>query len=212
MNNYPVTKAIIALAEMFVLNNLNRQPLFTHDPPLEDDGRAALAMTFFVNLYVTNGGYERDGNTYHPEWERTYRKDLVVIITQYKQVFIGELISRNKYLFVDRRALEHHLDQFEFDNTSNHDSCWRSDGLAKIDSILYDGYKHCFEHVPEEHRPSMMEAGLDASLQEGLFGHPFAFCTVELERCPIKNKEGGTYFKRLKSVKFLRHTVTLHQK
>lgn len=111
-----------------------------------------LALAFALTLSMENFGYEKDGNTLHEEWRRRYDRKLHFIVTSRHRVYIATI--------ADDRGSDDHTLWFAkpwevpahlWTNTSNHSSCWRSDGLSIIHTVVYEAYKHCFAWMPEEH-------------------------------------------------------------
>lgn len=103
----------------------------------------ALYMT--LEVCADNHGYEADGNTHRPEWVRHFYKELHFIITSRYNVFLA--VSDKRF----SRATDIKLE--EWVNTSNHDSCWRTDGVeGHITKMMFDAWDHCFSHMPEEHQ------------------------------------------------------------
>lgn len=218
MDGIDVREVITELASAFIMNRDRHErsdnPMFTvNGKPIADQpwDRPLNAQVFFVNIRLTNHGYEKDGNTLHEDWERHYKKDLVVIITERHNVYIGELVRGTEDIrFTDRRTLTQNLDRYDWRNTSNHDSCWRSDGLNPLWNEMMAAYHHCYDHVPEEHRPIPALVGCSATLREGIFGMPFYFCQIEKERHPTQNRRPDeNYFTQPKAIRFYTHQVNL---
>ncbi|MFO7819747.1 MAG: hypothetical protein R6V17_05855 [Halanaerobacter sp.] len=146
----------------------------------------SLAMFFRVTLSIHNYGYEKDGNTPHPEWRCAFYRDISIIITARYRVFVA---------IDDAKPTEERIDPGKFQNTSNHDSCWKSDGLACIWQTIMQGYDFCFAHVPKEHRPIPSEMPLHLGLgRTPFFYDPISFVRVEFE--------GEKGLKSIKPLKF----------
>lgn len=99
---------------------------------IPDPWSSNLALVFNVEIGVQNFGYERDGNTHHPEWERDFFRSLVIVVTARHEVFL-----RKSPAHVSDREIDK-IPALEWVNTSNHDSCWRSDGLREIWETLME--------------------------------------------------------------------------
>lgn len=123
-------------------------------------------MYFQYCFRFDNYGYEKDGETRHGEWERRYSRVVHVVVTETHNVFIA--IDDGDFL----RKSEKDMISLEWENTSNHDSCWRSDGLNEIRKALWNGYKQCWSHVPEEHRRCLNEADIHGEFHNWFFGNP----------------------------------------
>lgn len=173
------------------------------------------AMVFFITIRCANYGYESDGNTHHEEWERSYARRLIYIVTERHNVFLGTIKpgltdeEYEKVRLADRSALSNHLDLFEWINTSNHDSCWRSDGFRHVFDYSMEAWDACYAHVPDAHRKAPIEADVSVSMHEGSFGAPFQFARLELMVHPTMNRQYDTYFKQPKSIQFYNHQINL---
>ncbi len=88
----------------------------------------SLGMLFSVLVAADNGGYvSNDGNRHYPKYQRNVRKYVHIIITSQHRVYVAES-DLPGYKDVPIKAWK---------NTSNHDSCWRSDGLRAIQSTYF---------------------------------------------------------------------------
>ena len=112
-----------------------------------------LGLAFTVGLDMENYGYERDGNTHHEEWRRRYNTTIHVIVTCRHRVYVALVPDRDQW-FTKPWELPVSL----WENTSNHDSCWRSDGLRVFHSEVRAAYEQCFAWMPEEHRSTWAHA------------------------------------------------------
>jgi hypothetical protein len=117
-----------------------------------------LALHFQVEISINNYGYEKDGNTFHQEWERHFFRVVEIIVTSKHQVFVR---THTAPVFTSK-------DPSPWINTSNHDSCWHSDGLRAIWDTLMYGYNFCYDHVPEEHRIRPIEMHTFCKINDGL--------------------------------------------
>ncbi len=117
-----------------------------------------LAMHFVVEINACNHGYEKDGNTYHKGWERSYRIYMHYIVSSYRNVWCA--LSDSPLLS------DVPLDTFK--NTSNHDTCWRSDGFRDIFNAYFNAYKMCYSHIPDEHRPAPIASNTRITLNSML--------------------------------------------
>jgi hypothetical protein len=156
-------------------------------PVVHTDGAndSKYGMAFMLDLYCENHGYEKDGNTHHPEWKRNYRKNIHVIILRPRMVFIA---------VTDETHLEL-VPPSEFNNTSNHDSCWRTDGLRLLREESWRAYNHCYDHMPEEHKPLIGLSTLDMDIAQ-VFGKPMRF--VRVEHKPLND---DSYHRELTEIK-----------
>lgn len=132
------------------VNRLNRQDYAAH---------------FHIEIRADNHGYARDGS-YHRNWERTYCAVVHLILMRGLRV----------YAYVDEQP--HHRpgipDADLFHNTSNHDSCWRTDGLSVIVDTYFKAVEHCWGNVaiPPDQKLSPREADVNASLMPLGFKKP----------------------------------------
>ena len=144
-----------------------------------------VGMYFCLELSADNHGYENDGTTYHPEWEAHAHKYYHVIVLSGRRVYI--LVSENAFL--------KDLNPKDFKNTSNHDSCWRSDGFGDLGKVLNDIFAKAYSHIPREHQPKYTTAGIYASLTPILMP---IFRYVRVKRGPLpQEKSNWGYFDQL---------------
>lgn len=120
-------------------------------------------LGIYFNLFVRcdNYGYEKDGNTHHPDWEKSICFHAHVLILRSRKVFIAisEEDNRDKIPLTD------------FVNTSNHDSCWRY-GFDEILKAIGGAYDFCYDNpdIPEEHKTDIKDACIYVEFNT-LFGH-----------------------------------------
>ena len=169
-----------------------------------------LAMVFIVRMTMTNNGYEKDGETHHEEWERRASRQVVCVITENHNVYVGEVKPEFLVPRIGRTTLTHCLNSIKWDNASNHDSCWRTDGLRIFHTTESSMYHECFDHVPSKHRP--IPAAVDPWVQIGedfISGPMFDFALIEVEPDAEKNGNRDNYFTKPKSFEFLDHSFAL---
>ena len=56
--------------------------------------RPGLALYFKVDINISNYGYEKDGNTYRPEWKRDFRKRVHILVTINHRVYVAVTDNR----------------------------------------------------------------------------------------------------------------------
>jgi hypothetical protein len=103
------------------------------------------ALYVSVDVGASHYGYEKDGNTEHEYGARHYRKLVHFLITgnvhvwTVKADFTGFPLSKIK--------------PEDWENVSNHDTCWRTDGIhnALVDAY-FESTTYVQEHLPEEMR------------------------------------------------------------
>jgi hypothetical protein len=153
-----------------------------------DTGYAAYGTYFKFHMDVENFGYEKDGTIRHPEWQRRCVKNLHIIITQHHNVFIAVSDGVKNLRDVPNN---------EWLNTSNHDSCWREDGLRLIRQTIYDAYTHCYGSMPEEHKPTPAAMTMFSRLGAGFVnGDALQFVRVDFQSIDPDD----SYFKRVTKV------------
>lgn len=153
-----------------------------------------LGIHFCVELRADNFGYEKDGNTKHNKWERHYYSYIHIIILSERRVFVA--IS-------DKIRLED-ISVESWENTSNHDSCYRSDGFAIFNQKYFEAYNHCWKHIPEEHQVSPLEANITASLSP-MLRKPFRYVRVKHEAIDSKD----SYWRKLTEIREVQYTIII---
>lgn len=103
-------------------------------PPGFGEGYSKEAMHFCLRIHMNNYGYEANGCHRHEDWIRDYCRFIHVIITY----------SRNVFVAVSDQADLKNVPLGEFTNPSNHESCWRSDGLAVFNQVYHEAWEHCY--------------------------------------------------------------------
>lgn len=153
----------------------------------------SLAMHFCVKVRMSQNGYEKDGNTYHPEWEKHHYSCVHFIITDNHKVFMA-VSAKEK------------LSSIAFDawtNTSNHDSCWSSSGVdSPLSEYWYSIFEEVFANTPEEHRPLPIMENECADIGLNFFrGNLFEYVLVKYAD-NLKARPDG-YIKKLTSIRQL---------
>ena len=172
--------------------------------------RSVRSLVFFVSLDVQHHGYSKDGTTYNPAWKRHAGRDLIFIMTQRHNVFLGQRKDGPRVGgVVNSNYLQTHLDEFSFENLSNHDSAWR-ESLSVFTHIM-DLYKQTHDHVPQKHR--VAPSGCSLLTQFGpriSSGVPsFEFAAVDMDYDEDRNTDGSRYWRRLTGLEFYDQTITL---
>ena len=99
-------------------------------------------VLFNIDLACECNGYDNKGNK-HYEWVKQERHDIAVIVAKPHNVYVN--LSNTKSLA-------------DYKNTSNHNSCWRHDGLSLILDFAHDMYRRVYANKPEDKRPNMVNA------------------------------------------------------
>lgn len=166
MNNLRATQVITDLFEQ--LRDRDKLDILQWDRP-------DIAMYTCIQINSENHGYEADGNTHHPEWQSRVSRMIHVIITSRNRVYLAITDNHPDYKIEK-------LDPSLFKNTSNHSSCWRSDGLDQIDSVIRDSVFETIETTPEgPHRDTFAEGlhGMFNNFGDGFISHePISIVSV----------------------------------
>jgi hypothetical protein len=134
-------KVITQLAQELVVHNKNIKT--------ERIGGYIVRKGLLFTLDVSCSCYGYDENDkYHEEWAKEERKQISIIVAGNHSVFVN-LIDTD---FQVKLNLEN------FVNTSNHDSCWRSDGFSDVTWFFWKMYERVYSNMPEDKRPSMNNA------------------------------------------------------
>jgi hypothetical protein len=155
------------------------------------------AVCFNLEVTHNNYGYEKDGKTHHEKWEASLHQQFKVLIVNPNYVFI----SVNEAYPSSRIPTDADL---VWENTSNHDSCWRSDGLRKIFQETYRGHNLVWKNTPDEHRRSMNDSHISETLFP-IFSKKIEFFDVQLET-DAADKYG--YRKRIVALKPLQFEMS----
>lgn len=159
---------------------------------------------FTVQLDHEHFGYEDDGNTHHPEWEGRCIKFAHIIITAGKNVFYA--CEKDK----DERSIMN-WEQIPVDkwiNTSNHSSCWRSDGFRELVKDDFKAYEEAHKNVPEDIKPCYDNSHKYNRLAIGLGIHKLVnFVEVEHDAVDHSN----SYHRKVVSLKKLKAKLTLFE-
>lgn len=160
----------------------------------------SVALHLVLVVSAENSGYEIDGNTRRPEWRRHFRKEMHFLITGDHRVFLA--IVNGKAFGLKDIPLE------SWKNTSNHDSCWRSDGVqSPITAMMFEAWEHCFSHMPKEHlHEKLRSSGVDMVLDES-GGEVIRFVRIKHEA----NDHEDTYHRKITSVKKLTPVITFKE-
>lgn len=150
-----------------------------------------VALYLTLEVSAENSGYEIDGNTHRPEWCRRFQKEMHFLMTAQCKIFLA--ITDGKW-----RSLSQ-IPNSAWQNTSNHDSCWRTDGVqSPIVKVMFEAWEHCFSHMPEEHlREKLRSSGVDMELSHRR--GPIRFVRIKHEAID----ESNSYHRKITSVKEL---------
>ena len=147
---------------------------------------------FIIKLTGSNFGYEKDGNTFHKEWVKNKIKFFHIIFLSHRNVFVS--IS-------DKSETP---DPEKWENTSNHDSCFRSDGVANLSALYFKMNDYIFEEVPEEHKQAPIMGNVRMTLNHNIFNGP-VFKFIKVKRVPDNSYNHYC----LTSIKTIEKTITV---
>lgn len=164
MNSIETQHIISRLAESFLISGKQARPLVNGQKVeglfsrLATDG--VYAMYFKIDYDLHNYGYDVL-HLHHPEWERHYRKIIHIIVTQTHNVFSAVTAAS-----VEEAPLK------DWQNPSNHDSCWSSDGLRAVHNVAAAAYDHCFAWMDDVNRPAPALTNPLVQFSRWHFGRP----------------------------------------
>ena len=130
-----------------------------------------------LRIRADNHGYEKDGSIFHKKWVATYTKSLHFIIVKPHSVFVT-ITDRHEWRNIPLGA---------WNNTSNHPTCWSSDGLCNIFPEIMKAYHACYNHVPIRHQPAPCAANISATFSPAL-RNPITFVSVNKKLCEDDNR------------------------
>ena len=142
-------------------------------------GKRKTALYIRIRMQKSYHGYLEDGNTLSGYKDRTVCDYLHYIFSGNVSVWFAATNSP----FLD-------TDPSKYKNTSNHDSCWSSDGLRDISRIYFEQCEKVQDHLPENLKVAPAYVS-DFSLLE----------KVSLVEITINSSEGNRYGYDLTSLK-----------
>ena len=122
-------------------------------------------LLFNIDLACECNGYDNKGNK-HYEWVKHERHNIAVIVAKPHNVYVN--LSNTKNVA-------------DYKNTSNHDSCWRHDGLSLILAFAYDMYRRVYANKPKDKRPNMVNADFFIWDSFNTFMQPVEITTKSIE-------------------------------
>ena len=155
------------------------------------------AQLFRVNMRLSHNGYRNE--VYLKKLEKTGRCVMSIIVTSRHRVYVAH--------HADYR--DAHAVVGSFVNTSNHDSCWKSDGVqTPLTEKYFNLAEEMYASVHDTLRPAPAELTPETYLGDWLGYNLMQF--VEIERGP--KREDNNNFDTLLSVKPLKFTIALGEK
>lgn len=125
---------------------------------------------------------KKDGNTHHKGWEKHYRKLVHIIVIKPYSVFVCE-----------SEFSMSHPGAGQYENTSNHDSCWR-EGVELFGHVM-KGYDFCYGDMQTKHKPAPVAAVIRTS--PTIFTKP-----IQAVKCATTRLDDG-YHKKLVSLDYI---------
>jgi hypothetical protein len=185
MHTYDIGNVIVRLYEQIRSSNQvysEEDERYFPENDFIKSGNNGILVT--VHAHCDNFGYEKDGNTHHPEWVRGYSMYVHIILTVNYNVFVATSNNRDPYAV----PLE------EWSNPTNHDSVWREAIKDAILAQVRKGAEFCFAHMPDKHLPYRPGDEVHLTLERS-WSSLFDIVTVGHEAC-------GTHYHRriLKSI------------
>lgn len=152
-------------------------------------------LYFIVQISNNNYGFENDGNTRHKEWANHAKYYLHIIILKARRVFTAITNS------------EEMPELPEWKNTSNHDSCFRHDGLQDIFTVGAKVWEEAWKNTPDEHK-ECMKMTTEYKINHGWLSGPLFKCVGVIFENDYKTDESG-YFKKLTDISIIKKTITI---
>lgn len=142
-----------------------------------------------LEISCSNHGFDRNG-LYHGNWKQTNSvRFLHILILSSRKVFVS--VARNYQHGIPKPEM--------FNNTSNHDSCWRSDGLNEVSKAYNQVYEDCWGHIKDTFKIPPIMANFWAQFSD------FKFVKVEHEAL---NKD-DSYWRKLSKIEEVKYRLTL---
>lgn len=151
---------------------------------------------FRVKIDAHSYGYERDGNTCRPEWRCHVVKYYHVIMLYPHNIFV--CVTDDSNIGV--------IPPIGWENTSNHNSCWRN-GCDTLSGVAYECWEEAFALVPEAHRPSSKDEGVDITLDLSMMGDIFELVSCDIESDYETDASG--YFKKISNIIRIKKKLTI---
>jgi len=141
--------------------------------PCGHDRNICLGMK--VKMEWTDHGYDKDGNTKIRDTHSFIREYLLIFHrpSNYTKVLMRD-ISKEQHFWIDRNEME--LEQL-----SDHDSCWRHDGMKWMFKTFMEAWEYFRATVDIEGRD------IDPMVHWDIFGGSPAY--YHLEKLEIKDRE-----------------------
>lgn len=152
-------------------------------------------VLFTLRINCENFGYEKDGNTFHEDWQHNAVIYVHYIILGSRKVFYAINCSPDAKVE-------------EFKNTSNHNSCWSSDGFHDLFNVYMRLYKECWENpnIPEDQRVKPCHADFYTDMQRPKF--------VLVSHTATKDERGITehYWRQITKIEMQEAFLTIGEK
>lgn len=131
------------------------------------------ALLVSISTQFSHSGYAEDGNTLHE-----YGSSEVYTYAHF--ILCGNVYVWS-YTGPEGNPVKVPLEQWK--NTSNHDSCWRSDGVNSILSTLYfDSCEKVQSHLPDEMRKAPKDVPHYNTMGRFMGSSIFSFIDIKFKR------------------------------
>lgn len=134
-------KIITQISQELIVHNNDVNSTYVHPDKIIRPG-----LRFNLDVSCSCYGYDEE-DKYHKEWENRERNEVSIIVSAPHNVFVNTI---NSILGIEKQLKN-------YENTSNHDSCWRTDGI-NLHHFYYEMWKRVYANVPEDKCPNMINA------------------------------------------------------
>jgi hypothetical protein len=155
-----------------------------------------LALRFDIAMSVNHNGYLADGNTHVEAYDQSATTYISVIVTSRHRVYVAASSEKMRFEFTPE----------DFTNTSNHDSCWKSDGLTLLTRAYFDMCEYVVRNWPENEAPAPKDLNTRIQIGDWMGNNPLQFVTVSFG----PKRKDNDYFNSLVSIEKLEFKVSLH--
>lgn len=154
-----------------------------------------LALRFNIKIAVSHNGYLKDGNTYVEAYDKREVIYFSIIVTARHRVYVASSTENCRFEFEPK----------DFVNTSNHDSCWKSDGLSELTRGYFYMCGEVVKNWPEGTAPAPIELNTRIQVGDWLGHNPIQFVTVTFG----PKRKDNDYFNSLEKIDKLNFKITL---
>lgn len=145
-----------------VIKNFYEQ--FIDNTNIDSPFKPNQGVVFSIHLSHIHHGYNKDGSEHFDGWEGSSMSIVYILITANKNVFYANHKDEKGQIVLDYNLIP----ASKWVNTSNHDSCWHTDGFSQLSQDDFKIYEEANKNVPLEFRPSYNEACKHIQLGHGI--------------------------------------------